>query len=330
MTPSSSDSISEEVIQQPKHKAEPVRVAILLSTFNGEKFLAQQLDSLLAQTHENFVIVVRDDGSTDSTKAILQRFAETHPARFHRLAEDNCNHGPSGSFSVLCEYLLSQWASLGMDRNRLVACFCDQDDVWAPEKIELSVAALLAAEAGDTTRPVLVHSDLRVVDSSLQPIAPSFVRYQGLEIDRREFAHLAVSNLVTGCTACFNGALLEVGLPIPKRAIMHDWWLAMAAAAFGELVYLEDTPIAYRQHERNAVGAKPNEPAVNAQGLIRRLLSLSRNEHLVEVAQQAKEFNRAFSGELTLSQRKALFFCARMRTKSGWAQRLFYRLARAS
>ena len=306
------------------------RVAILLSTYNGERFLEAQLDSLLAQTHKNIIIVMRDDGSTDSTRAILQRYADAHPALFHQLEDDGCNRRPSGSFSLLCEYVLNRSDSLGLKRNSLVACFCDQDDVWATDKVEKSVTALLAAEAGDKTKPVLVHSDLRVVDASLKPIAPSFVRYQGLEIERREFAHLAVSNLVTGCTACFNGALLDIALPVPKRAIMHDWWLAMAATAFGDLVYLDETPIAYRQHEDNAVGAKPKDSTLQPKRLIARLLALSCNEHLIEVALQAKEFSRVFGGKLSFSQRKALFFCSRMKTRSGWAQRLFYRLARAS
>lgn len=314
----------------PKTKDASTRVAILLSTYNGERFLEQQLDSLLGQSHDNFIVVLRDDCSTDSTSSILQRYSDAYPELFHRVADDGCNRGPSGSFSLLCEYLLSESATLGFDRDNIIACFCDQDDVWAPNKIELSLRALLVAEAGDKSKPVLVHTDLRVVDASLQPIAESFVGYQGLEIERHAFAHLAVSNLVTGCTACFNGALLRVALPVPKRAIMHDWWLAMVAAGFGELVFLEDTPIAYRQHGGNAVGAKPMKTVPGATGLLARVFALEHNEHLVEVAQQAREFSRSFGSRLSFAQRKALFYCARMNTQSALAQRIFYRLARAS
>jgi glycosyltransferase involved in cell wall biosynthesis len=314
----------------PQIERASTRVAILLSTYNGERFLEQQLDSLLAQSHDNFIIVLRDDCSTDSTPSILQRYSDAHPQLFHKIKDDGCNRGPSGSFSLLCEYLLSESSALGFNGDNIVACFCDQDDVWAPNKIELSVAALLAAEAGDKSKPVLVHTDLRVVDASLQPIAPSFVSYQGLEIERHAFAHLAVSNLVTGCTACFNGALLRVALPVPKRAIMHDWWLAMVAAGFGKLVFLEETPIAYRQHGSNAVGAKPKKIEQEAAGFIARLFALERNAHLVDVAKQAREFSRSFGSQLSFAQRRALFFCARMNTQNAIAQRVFYRLARAS
>ena len=318
--------MSESAVSAREPNAGP-RVAILLSTYNGAKFLAEQIDSLLRQTYSNWILLVRDDGSTDATVAILADYASRYPQKVHRVEDDSANRGASSSFSLLCEYAQGNKEALGLER--VVACFCDQDDVWSETKIEAGVSALLRAEADDKAKPVMVHSDLRVVDEELVMIAPSFARYQGLETERRRFANLAISNLVTGCTALFNEALLDLALPVPKRAIMHDWWFAMSAAAFGELVYLPEPSIDYRQHGANTIGAKPHRLGEDTQaGFVARVLRLERNAHLVEVAIQAREFARHFSGRLTPQQRLALWLCSKMRTQSPLLQRTYYRLAR--
>ncbi len=301
-----------------------VKIAILLSTFNGAKFLAEQLDSILGQSHGNFILIVRDDGSTDTTLEVLRRYQNENPSTIFLLEDNTPNRGPSGSFSLLCEYLLGNKTQFGI--NRIVACFCDQDDVWAKDKLAIQLEALLSAEREDQNKPVLVHSDLVVVDEALREIAPSLIAYQGLEIERRSFPNLAISNLVTGCTAMFNEDLLTKALPVPKRAIMHDWWFAMTAAAFGELVFIPQALIQYRQHGGNAIGAKQKEHV--QEGFFARVLGLEHNEHLVEVAVQAKEFSQRFGGELKFSNWLALFLCRRMRSRSAVMQRVYYRLAR--
>lgn len=303
-----------------------LRIAVLLSTYNGESYLAAQLDSLLAQTHQNHVIVVRDDGSIDSTPQLLKDYAQASPDRFHIIEEEPKNYGPSGSFSVLCEYLLANKSALGFDH--VIACFCDQDDVWVKEKLALQLECYLQVEGCDS-KPVLVHSDLEVVDESLEKVADSLIAYQGLEIERNRFPHLAVSNLVTGCTALFNEALLCAALPVPKHAMMHDWWFAMTATAFGELVFIPTPLVRYRQHGRNTIGAKQREISETAdRGLVRRLFSLEHNKHLVDVARQAKEFDRHFGRKLPLKHRLALFLATRMRSGSAIFQRVYYRLLR--
>jgi glycosyltransferase involved in cell wall biosynthesis len=302
------------------------RIAVLLSTYNGESFIAAQLESLLAQTHQNLVIIVRDDGSSDSTPQLLKDYAQGFPDKFHIIEEEPVNYGPSGSFSVLCEYLLANKSLLGF--NHVIACFCDQDDVWVKEKLELQLECYLQIDGCDS-KPVLVHSDLEVVDQNLDNVADSFIAYQGLEIERNRFPHLVVSNLVTGCTALFNEALLDAALPVPKNAVMHDWWFAMTATAFGELVFIPSPLVRYRQHGRNTIGAKQRENSeATGRDLVRRFLSLEHNKHLVDVARQAKEFDRHFGGKLSLKNRLALFLARRMRTGSASFQRAYYRLLR--
>ena len=307
--------------------SEQPKIAILLATYNGGKYVAAQLDSLLAQTYSNFVVVVHDDGSTDDTLAILQQYSSRHRDRFHLLPPDGVKKGASGSFSFLLEYTLAHKETLGLAQAYMM--FCDQDDVWFANKVQQQMIAMQAAEAGDPALPVLVHSDLEVVSEDLQLIAPSLARYQGLETTRNEFCNLVISNLVTGCTALLNEALARAASPVSTQAIMHDWWLALVASAFGKLVFLDMPLVHYRQHSRNTIGAKEHAklPRVSL-SLLQRVLTRQPNTHLLEVARQARAFSQIYGARLDWRQRMGLNVSAAMRIRVGIVQRLCYRVAR--
>jgi len=304
------------------------KIAVLLSTYNGEKFLGEQLNSLLAQSHKNFILVVRDDDSRDRTVSILESYAGDHPERIHLLSRDGVNMGASAGFAFLVDYVLKNKELLGLKSTYMM--FCDQDDTWFPEKIEKLLAAMLATEAdNDSTLPIVVHSDLLVVSEQNTAIAKSLISYQGLEIERNSFPNLVISNLVTGCTALINEPLAEKALPIPEKAIMHDWWLALVAAAFGKLVYLDIPLVHYRQHGNNAIGAKEfTKVSVASMPLWSRILARKPSEHLIEVSIQAAEFNRRYGSQLSGRERLSLRLCIGMGIKIGIVQRLMYRLAR--
>jgi glycosyltransferase involved in cell wall biosynthesis len=309
------------------------KIAILLATYNGAKFVAEQLDSLLAQSYSNFVIVTRDDGSTDATCSIVADYASRHPQLFYCLSNDGVNRGASASFSCLIEYVLQHKNELGLPKAYMM--LCDQDDVWYPEKIAAQLDAILAAEvhAADALSakqlPLLVHTDLEVVGEKLESIAPSLARFQGLEIGRNSFPDLVISNLVTGCTALFNEELASKLVPIPDDAIMHDWWLALGAAAFGELVFLNAPMVSYRQHGANTIGAKRHvKPTLLKRTFWRRLVEPRPNIHLLEVAEQARAFSRCFRSELSPRNRLALRLVTFMKIRSGLLQRILFYLAR--
>lgn len=304
------------------------RIAILLSSYNGEKFLREQLDSLLAQSHANFVIVIRDDGSSDGSYALLEQFAQQHPEHIHLLPEDDDNYGASGGFAFLVNYALENKAALKLEQAYMM--FCDQDDTWFPNKVEKQLAAMLEAEASAGSEvPVLIHSDLEVVSEQNTAIAKSLIRYQGLEIERNRFPNLVISNLVTGCTALINESLARKALPIPADAIMHDWWLALVATAFGRLIFLDTPLVHYRQHGNNTIGAKEfTKVSVTNISLWRRLLLRKPNDHLMEVAVQAAAFRQRYGDELSSRQRWGLRICSGMNVRNGLLQRLMYRLAR--
>ena len=271
---------------------------------------------------------MRDDGSRDRTVSILESYAGDHPERIHLISRDGVNMGASASFAFLADYVLKSKELLGL--KSIYMMFCDQDDTWFPEKIEKLLATMLATEADNgSTLPIIVHSDLEVVSEQNMVIAKSLISYQGLEIERNSFPNLVISNLVTGCTALINEPLAEKALPIPEKAIMHDWWLALVATAFGKLVYLDTPLVHYRQHGNNTIGAKEfTKVSVVSMSLWSRILARKPNEHLIEVSIQAAEFNRRYGSQLSGRERLSLRLCIGMGIKIGIVQRLMYRLAR--
>ncbi|HEX2854924.1 MAG TPA: glycosyltransferase family 2 protein [Opitutaceae bacterium] len=221
----------------------PGAVDILLATYNGGRFLAEQLRSLEEQTFRNWRLIARDDGSTDGTRALLAEFQARHPGTV-RLLEDGAGRlGVAGNYARL---LAASTADLGL--------FCDQDDCWLPDKIERLRA--IAAQKENPEIPFLVHSDLEVTDRNLRTVAASFWRYQHIDPARCAWSQLLVQNVVTGCACLFNAALRRAALPLPPEAIMHDWWLALVAASSGNLVWTREPTVRYRQHDANDTGAK--------------------------------------------------------------------------
>ena len=303
------------------------RIAVLLATYNGSKYLAEQLDSILNQSYENFVIVVRDDGSSDDTVALLNDYAVRQADKFHLLENDGTNRGASGSFSFLIEYVLENKQVLGLADAYMM--FCDQDDIWQPVKMERQARLMFQVEGSETDTPVLVHCDLHVVNAGLQPVADSFIRYQGLDARHNGFGQLLISNLITGCTMLINEAVAEKAIPVPAGAIMHDWWLGLVAAAYGEIAFLPEPLVEYRQHENNALGAREHSPAsLTDRELLRKIFYKPYTPLFVEVATQAETFLVRFHADLTYRQRVYLRMTMGLRSKFGHLQRILFRLLR--
>ncbi|TAK73905.1 MAG: glycosyltransferase family 2 protein, partial [Gammaproteobacteria bacterium] len=224
-------------------------ILILMSTYQGEQYLAAQLDSIIAQTHTQWRLLIRDDGSTDGTVDIIKRYVE-RDARIRLMADDLGNLKPAQSFSVLMEKAL-------LEKEPFI-CFADQDDVWREEKLSLQVKALKELEEihGENI-PLLVFSDLCVVDANLSTIHPSYLKFEKLSANLvSSLQTLLIYNYVTGCAAAMNRALLALATPVPEKALMHDWWCALCAASEGKLGFIEQATLYYRQHEKNDSGSK--------------------------------------------------------------------------
>lgn len=221
-------------------------VDILLATFEGARFLAEQLASIEAQTCPGWRLIVRDDGSTDDSPAILEGFAQRHAGHVRILRDGRGRLGPCGNFAAL----------LGVS-DAPYFMFCDQDDVWLPEKLGTMLGAISIAEKkhGAET-PILVHSDLVVTDEVLRVLHPSFWRHARLLNPAKppSSASLVLRNFAIGCAAIGNAALREAAMPIPDGVYMHDWWVALVALVLGEIVAHNEATILYRQHQRNSLG----------------------------------------------------------------------------
>jgi len=226
--------------------AKPV-IDILLATYNGEAFLAEQLDSLLNQTYGDWSLLVRDDGSCDNTLAVLNSYQSRLAGRMRILPSNGLRLGPGGSFS---ELLLNAEAEYIM--------LCDQDDVWFPDKIERTLAEMRRLESvHGPDSSCLVFSDVAVVDERLRVVAPSGWRSQKADpVTGTRLSRLVLMNPGNGCTMMVNRALLAMAAPIPPEALMHDYWLALVATAFGHTGVLREPTLYYRQHGRNELGNK--------------------------------------------------------------------------
>jgi glycosyltransferase involved in cell wall biosynthesis len=305
----------------------PIKIAVLLPTFNGEKYLAEQLDSVLAQGHKDIVVVIRDDGSSDGTREIIRSYRDGFPDKIHVIDGDGTNLGASGSFAFLMRFVLLHKKELGLGKAYMM--FCDQDDIWAENKIEIEIDKMLQVEAGNDDIPVVVHSELRVVSDSGNVIAESFTRYQGLEPAKNRFKHIALCNTVTGCTALINESLAARALPVPEAAVMHDWWLALVASAFGKVVFIDQPLVEYRQHGSNTLGAREYRVVKRTLWeLLLKILRMKPDPLLDSLALQADAFAARYGDRLSIGHRSRLRLASVMRIRWGAGQRTIFRLAR--
>lgn len=226
----------------------PNAIAICMATFNGAAYLQQQLDSILRQTCTNWILFIRDDHSQDETPQILHRFHQQHPDKVC-LIEDSTLSGGSAkdNFAAIVRWVVKH------DHFRYFM-FADQDDVWLNTKVERSLAALQRLEQ-QHPGPALVHTDLCVVDQALEVLADSYFQYRSINPSRTDLKHLLVQNVATGCTMIWNRALNDLVNWDHPDIILHDWWIALTASAFGTIACIKEAHILYRQHENNTVGA---------------------------------------------------------------------------
>lgn len=254
-------------------------VDVLLATYNGSRYLEAQLDSILAQTHQDFRVLVSDDGSSDGTLAILDRYRSRFGARLVLVPHPGAGRGVIRNFENLMA------ASLQDGMAGWVA-FCDQDDVWLPHKVERTLAEMrrLEGDDGDTV-PCVVHTDLTVVDEHLEVLGASFARHQRISPGDCSALTLLSINQVTGCAMMVNRALLKMALPLPSDTVMHGWWCALIGGS-GRRSFVDTPLIRYRQHGANQLGAK-NRSLVNrlrrlatdAPGVLRRVRRLGRETY---------------------------------------------------
>ena len=222
-------------------------VDVVLAAFNGESFLPAQIDSLLEQSYADWRLLIRDDLSSDCTEMLIRKYRGRYPDKVSVLDNQAKKEGVIGSFESLLNASTAPYVA-----------FCDQDDVWMPNKLQLQIEMMRVLEAAyGLDVPLLVHTDLAVVDENLNLVGASFWKYQNLNPAKMSsLRRLLVQNCVTGCTVLINRALIERALPFPDGAIMHDWWLGLVAISEGIVRQIDAQTVKYRQHAGNDTGAR--------------------------------------------------------------------------
>ncbi len=224
----------------------PTPVCILLATLNGSRYVAAQLESIQNQTYKEWILLVSDDGSEDGTWEKINEFAKNDSRIIVLDRSDVSSGGAKQNF----ERLINE----GLQTESDVFFLCDQDDIWEVNKLQSQFSEF--PNQGAEQDALLVHSDLSVVDESLEVINRSMASYMALNMQPPEpFNYLLSRNFVTGCASAANRQLLKEALPFPEEAVMHDWWLALVASISGRICYMNQALVKYRQHGSNTIGA---------------------------------------------------------------------------
>lgn len=286
-------------------------IDILMATYNGERYIEQQLESIINQSETNWRLLIRDDCSQDNTRLIIQRYQIKYPEKIILVPSTEPGGSAMNNFFKLLDYAENEYIM-----------FADQDDVWKPDKIALTLNKMheMETQCGKET-PLLVHTDLCVVDETLHTINPSIFAMQDMNYRRDKLNNLLATNIVTGCTMLFNQSLLKMLNEKPKTAVMHDLWIALVAAAFGKIGFVNKATILYRQHGRNANGTKNVKSLKYIIDEIRDLSSISKSLDLHY--QQAKEFLDIYKNNLSEEQVKLLSGYSEFRQKN-WLQRALF------
>ncbi|NVD37016.1 glycosyltransferase family 2 protein [Marinobacter lutaoensis] len=292
-------------------------VAVLLAAYEGERFLKGQIDSILRQKNSvdiDFRIIIGSDPSTDRTCEISDWYAKKYD-NVHHLSYAEPSRGAKRNFSRLMEDALSTDSGY--------FALSDQDDVWDEDKIEKSFKTMQDIEhrVGKDT-PVLIFSDSRVVEEDLTPIKDSFWHREKLNPDAcRNYKNLVFQNVGQGCTFFFNRKLLELAVPIPEEARMHDHWLMLVASVFGVVSYIKEPTMSYRQHMGNVVGS-------GGHGLLKAIGPFGSKLQSIRASilaseKQAAVFLKIFSKKMNVDQRRFFEAVANIRRYSFIKRRMF-------
>ena len=218
------------------------KIEILMATYNGEKYVGEQIDSIINQTYENWKLLIRDDNSTDKTLEILKEY-EKKDKRIKVIEDKKGNLGFVKNFEELLNCSTEDWVM-----------FSDQDDYWLENKIEKYVTTLNENSNDIFEKPILIHSNSFICDDNLKIIKNEFINSNiasKYDEDSYYFAYF-----VQGSTVLINRKIIDLALPFSKNVTIHDRYFHLLAEFLGKRVFINESLIKYRQHSNNKIGAK--------------------------------------------------------------------------
>ena len=282
-------------------------IEILLATYNGERFLPEQIESITSQSFTDYHILASDDNSSDCTFEILRSYESVLGEKI-KVVQSNTHSAKENFYNLL-----------DMADDKYIA-LCDQDDFWESDRLKKSLETIqrLEKKYGKET-PILVHSDLEIVDGNLNSQNKKMSELTGISeaikyakkeskylytiSTEKSFSRYLVENNITGNTVIINKALLDI-YKRPKVSFMHDWWLGLIAFTFGKVGFLNECLVKYRQHESNELGAKNPLELHN----IKKRNKKKIRENYDCMFAQVEEFLRLYKDELGKSRSADTYF----------------------
>ena len=218
------------------------KIEILLATYNGEKYVGEQIDSIINQTYHNWILLIRDDNSKDNTLEILKEY-EKKDNRIKVIEDKKGNLGFVKNFEELLNNSKEDWVM-----------FSDQDDYWLENKIEKYVAILNTSSEDVLKKPMLIHSNSFICDDNLEIIKDEFINSKIANKYNEDDFYFAY--FVQGSTVLINRAIIDLALPFSKNVTVHDRYFHLLAEFLGKRIFINESLIKYRQHSNNKIGAK--------------------------------------------------------------------------
>lgn len=282
------------------------RISLALATYNGEKYLIQQLESIFSQELAPDEIIIVDDFSTDRTVSIIREYQKSHPAIV--LFCNEINIGPTASFKkavslCTCPYI----------------AFCDQDDIWKPFKLQLSLETLVAIE--NPSLPSMVFTDLEIVDHENKSLYPSFWQKHGFKPFSINFYKLLMGNVATGCSIVINKSMANEIAKMPSNVIMYDFWISLISYGFGKVKPINITSIRYRTHS-SSVTIKEKLTLSSRLQLFFKIAFEFKSDFLNDEILQAETFSQMYECRLNSNNLKHIRRFLNLKYATGFSKKV--------
>ena len=248
------------------------KIEILLATYNGEKYVGEQIDSIINQTYRNWILLIRDDNSKDNTLKILKEY-EKKDNRIKVIEEKKGNLGFVKNFEELLKNSKEDWVM-----------FSDQDDYWLENKIEKYVAILNTSSEDILKKPMLIHSNSFICDDNLEIIKDEFINSKIANKYNEDDFYFAY--FVQGSTVLINRTIIDLALPFSKNVTVHDRYFHLLAEFLGKRIFINESLIKYRQHSNNKIGAKTS---IISKILKKRYFHTEDRELILEIQKKYKD-----------------------------------------